>query len=234
MRTYTTSEIAKIIKVHPNTVMLYEKWGYISSVERKENGYRIYTEKHLEQIKIVRLVQKEKLIKCYMKLEIQEILRSIAKGNLNRALKLAEKHLLHIENEKNTEIKIITIIEKILNDNKENLNEESLNRSGVAKFLNLSIDKIINWERNGMIEVPRNKKNGYREYSQNEIRLLKVIKVLRKEDYSTQCIVMMINKLKENNHNMQGQMLSSLDESEEYAKELIYRIKQLIKNRDEV
>ncbi len=34
MRTYSTSEIAKIIGIHPNTVMLYEKWGYIAPLER--------------------------------------------------------------------------------------------------------------------------------------------------------------------------------------------------------
>ena len=37
--------------IHPNTVMLYEKWGYIASVQRKKNGYRVYTETHLEQMK---------------------------------------------------------------------------------------------------------------------------------------------------------------------------------------
>jgi len=51
MRIYGTSEIAKMMGIHPNTVMLYEKWGYIAPVPRKENGYRVYTEIHLEQIK---------------------------------------------------------------------------------------------------------------------------------------------------------------------------------------
>lgn len=60
MRTYSTSEIAGIMGIHPNTVMLYEKWGYIAPVERKENGYRVYTETtHLEQIKLVRLINEE-------------------------------------------------------------------------------------------------------------------------------------------------------------------------------
>lgn len=39
MRIYSTSKIAKIVKVHPNTVILYEKWRYIESVKRKANGY---------------------------------------------------------------------------------------------------------------------------------------------------------------------------------------------------
>ncbi len=48
MNTYTTSEVAKIIGIHPNTVRLYEEWGFISKVERKENGYRIFTDLHID------------------------------------------------------------------------------------------------------------------------------------------------------------------------------------------
>lgn len=62
MKTYNTSGIAKIAKVHPNTIMLYEAWGYIEPVKRKTNGYRIFTERHLEQIKIARIVLKCEII----------------------------------------------------------------------------------------------------------------------------------------------------------------------------
>ena len=43
-----TSEIAAIAKVHPNTVRLYEEWGYISPVQRQHNGYRHYTAIHVQ------------------------------------------------------------------------------------------------------------------------------------------------------------------------------------------
>lgn len=69
MRTYSTSEIARIMGIHPNTVMLYEKWGYIASVERKKNGCRIYTETHLEQMKLVRMALRCDWIKYYMRFE---------------------------------------------------------------------------------------------------------------------------------------------------------------------
>ncbi|WP_202711067.1 MerR family DNA-binding transcriptional regulator [Sporosalibacterium faouarense] len=42
MRSYRTSEIAGIFGIHPNTVILYEKWGYIAPVKREENGYRAF------------------------------------------------------------------------------------------------------------------------------------------------------------------------------------------------
>ena len=52
-RIYHTSEIVKLAKVHPDTVRIYEEWGYLSAVE--ENGYRIYQEINLKQLQIARL-----------------------------------------------------------------------------------------------------------------------------------------------------------------------------------
>ena len=36
--TYSTSQIARIVGLHPNTVRLYEEWGLIQKPERKKNG----------------------------------------------------------------------------------------------------------------------------------------------------------------------------------------------------
>ena len=38
MNTYTTTEVAKIIGIHPNTVRMYEEWGLIEKAKRKENA----------------------------------------------------------------------------------------------------------------------------------------------------------------------------------------------------
>ena len=55
MNTYTTTEVAKIIGIHPNTVRMYEEWGLIPLAERKPNGYRVFTDYHIEQLKLARI-----------------------------------------------------------------------------------------------------------------------------------------------------------------------------------
>lgn len=55
MNTYTTTEVAKIIGIHPNTVRMYEEWGLIPLAERKSNGYRIFTDFHIEQLRLARI-----------------------------------------------------------------------------------------------------------------------------------------------------------------------------------
>ncbi|MDF2510645.1 MAG: transcriptional regulator, MerR family [Herbinix sp.] len=244
MRTYSTSEIAGIMEIHPNTVMLYEKWGYIAPVERKINGYRVYTETHLEQIKLVRMALRSDWIKYYMKFEVSNIIRSAAQGDLIKAYELSREYLMHIQNEKNNELKVMKVIQEILKSDSLEEKNIQLNRNGAAKLLGVSINIIINWERYGLLEVPRSK-NGYRVYGENEIKLLRVIKALRQENYRTQCICRMLKKLKskyngndmllsEETEDSGDWLLSFMSEAERDAKELIDYIGKLISKKQDV
>ena len=55
MNTYTTSEIALLQGIHPNTVRLYEAWQLIPQAARRPNGYRVFTDFHLAQLRLVRV-----------------------------------------------------------------------------------------------------------------------------------------------------------------------------------
>ena len=46
-KTYKTSEVAKIIGIHPNTVRMYEDLKLISKPIRKDNGYRVFKDLHI-------------------------------------------------------------------------------------------------------------------------------------------------------------------------------------------
>ena len=49
-----TADIATAIGVHPNTVRMYEVWGFLPPVPRGPNGNRLYTEAHLDQMRLAR------------------------------------------------------------------------------------------------------------------------------------------------------------------------------------
>lgn len=48
MNTYKTVEVARIIGIHVNTVGLYEKCKLIPAPKRLSNGYRVFTDIHIE------------------------------------------------------------------------------------------------------------------------------------------------------------------------------------------
>ena len=49
MKVYKTGEVARIIGIHSNTVRLYEELGLIPVVKRQPNGYRVFTDFHIDQ-----------------------------------------------------------------------------------------------------------------------------------------------------------------------------------------
>ena len=64
-----------------------------------------------------------------------------------------------------------------------------------AKLLDVTADQLRNWERNGLIDVPRDPNNGYRLYSAAEIGRLRVIRMLLRAGYSMMAILRMLLQL---------------------------------------
>ena len=60
--------------------------------------------------------------------------------------------------------------------------------------MNISMDALRNWEMNGLLTVKR-KENGYRVYDDEDIRRLKIIRVLRCANYSLEAILRLLRKL---------------------------------------
>jgi DNA-binding transcriptional MerR regulator len=97
---------------------------------------------------------------------------------------------------------------------------------------------LRNWERNGLIEVPRDPRNGYRLYGAAEIGRLRVIRTLRRANYSLMAILRMLLNLDqgkkedlrqvldtprpdENVYSAADQWLSTLAELEQRAMDVI-------------
>ncbi len=51
-----TSDLARAVGVHRNTVRAYEQWGLISPVERSPSGYRRFKQVHLDCLNPGRLI----------------------------------------------------------------------------------------------------------------------------------------------------------------------------------
>ncbi len=47
-----TTDLARAIGAHPNTVRMYEVWGFLPPIPRSASGYRLYTEHHLDLMRL--------------------------------------------------------------------------------------------------------------------------------------------------------------------------------------
>ncbi len=197
MNTYKTSEIAHRIGIHPNTVRLYEELKFIPKAERKENGYRIFTDFHMEQIKFARTALKVEVLQNGLRKQAIAIIKTSALGNFDKAICLTKYYMQQIKNEQRNAEEAIMITERLLSGDSQETGTAFLTRKEAADYLQISIDTLRNWEMNGLLTVKR-KQNGYRIYGDEDIRRLKIIRSLRCAKYSLSAILRMLNTLSRN------------------------------------
>jgi DNA-binding transcriptional MerR regulator len=192
--TYSTSEIAKLVGIHVNTVRLYEELELIPKPRRKPNGYRVFEDIHLEQFKLARTALQIEVLQNGLRKMAMEIIKTSAAGNFDHAIRLAESYLRQIQIEKENAEEAIRIAEYLLKGNEQSTRNLHLTRKETADYLQISIDALRNWEMNGLLKIKR-RQNGYRVYTDEDIRILKIIRSLRCANYSLAAILHMLNTL---------------------------------------
>lgn len=196
MNTYTTSDVAKIIGIHSNTVRLYEEWGLLPPIERKANGYRIFTDFHIEQLRLARLAFQIEVLQNGLRKKIVLMVKTAATKDFDAALSLTEEYRKQLRQERANAEEAICIAKQLLCGVTEE-NTHFLKRKEVSDYLDISMDTLRNWEMNGLLAVKR-KQNGYRVYTDEDIKWLKIIRSLRCAGYSLEAILRMLQQLSKN------------------------------------
>jgi len=190
-----TSEIANAVGIHPNTVRLYEEWGYLPPVTRTPGGYRKFSETHLDQVKLIRLLMNFTWMGGAIRKTAYEIISSGSEGDLGGALEIAYHLRVLIQAERAQAEAAADFLENWAQGSAIESKEKPRRIGEVARLLNVSTDRLRNWERNGLIKVPRNPLNGYRVYRTREIGRLRVIRTLSQARYSQMAILRMLIRL---------------------------------------
>lgn len=193
MKTYRTAEVASIIGIHPNTVRLYEEWGLISKPERRENGYRIFTDLHIRQIRLARTAFQIEILQNGLRKQIIRMLKRSAAGDFDGAITLTQAYSKQLRRERANAEEAICIVRHIWSGEiRENVSV--MKRKEVSLYLDISMDTLRNWEMNGLLTV-RRRQNGYRVYTDDDIKRLKIIRSLRCANYSLEAILRMLRQL---------------------------------------
>lgn len=193
MKTYKTLEIAQLIGIHPNTVRMYEDLELIPKPERQPNGYRVFTDIHVEQFRLARLAFQIEVLQNGLRRKIVRMVKTSAAGDYDTALKLTQEYLMQVREEIANAEEAIVIVKQIL-DGRTEENIHAMKRKEVSEYLKISMDTLRNWEMNGLLTV-RRKRNGYRVYTDEDIKRLKIIRSLRCANYSLEAILTMLVQL---------------------------------------
>lgn len=229
--TYRTAEVAKIIGIHPNTVRLYEELGLIPKPKRQDNGYRIFTDFHIEQFKLARIAFQIEILQNGLRKKIIKMIKASASHDFDQALKLAEDYLSQVQKEQHNAEEAIEIVKQLLYGETEK-DILSLKRKEVSEYLKVSMDSLRNWEMNGLLSIKR-KENGYRIYTNEDMKRLKIIRSLRCANYSLEAILRMLNELSSNPKTNIKKALNTPKNSDDIISvcdKLIYSLKEAESN----
>ena len=203
-----TSDLAKAAGIHVNTVRLYEQWGLIPPVERSPSGYRRFTRTHLDCLLLARLVYSGVYPGTAIRRSGTAVILKAVSGDLGGALELAYRHQAVIAAERAQAEASAALLERWAEGTAAETAGRSLRVGDAARLLGVSIDILRNWERNGLMTVPRDPSNGYRLYGPDEIGRARVIRMLGYSGYSIMSILRMLTDL---DAGRTGDLRASLD-----------------------
>jgi DNA-binding transcriptional MerR regulator len=191
----STSQLARAVGIHPNTVRRYVDRGFLPPVQRSPSGYRRFTERHLDCLRLTRQVFCNQFPGKAIYHSGIQIIQVTVSGDLGGALELAYRHLALVQSERAQADVAAGLLERWARGAPADATSQPLTIGQVARLLGVSIDIVRNWDRNGLIEVPRDPVNGYRRYGAREISRLRVIRMLSRAGYSISAILRMLIQL---------------------------------------
>ena len=245
-RTYLrTSELAKAVGMHPNTVRRYVDWGLLPPVERSASNYRLFTRYHLHCLRVAHLIYGREYPGRTIQQSAVRIIHCMVQGDRHGALAAAQAHLALVLDKQSQADAAADLLEHWAVTQAHTSQGPWLQIGQAAEALGVTIDVLRNWDRNGLIDVPRNTYNGYRRYGTREMARLQVIRMLSNAGYSIAAILRMMLQLDEGRTENLRQVLdtprpdedvymasdrwiSTLNHQEQKAHELIALVQEII------
>lgn len=256
----STSDLARTVGVHPNTVRRYVERGILPPVERSPAGYRRFTRRHLDCLRVAYVVYRGPYPGAAIWATGAQVAQAVVAGDLVGALDLARRRLSLTQAERAHADLAAALLERWAshdddapndapNDAADDATARPLRIGQVARLLGVSIDVVRSWDRNGLIAIPRDPENGYRRYGASQISRMRIIRMLSRAGYSTAAILRMLIQLDsgdtanlrhaldtprpdEDVYLASDRWLSTLAEQEQRSHALIALVEELSQPRD--
>lgn len=224
---FQIGELSKLTKIKTGTIRFYEKCGFLSPAKRLSNGYRVFEEKHIYQVRICSFVFGGFVNKRLRKLSM-ELIFSAREWDLAGYKEAAENYLRAVrEDIAGTKRAIETVQEKMAGSSPSSEEESVKNWNGsgeggyskkqAAALIGVTPESIRNWERNGLLGQTKPYQKRY--YSQNAMERMGVIRLLLDNGYSMMAVRKFFAAFDKEGAKMAAKILTAPGENET----LIYR-----------
>lgn len=178
---YTTVQVARLAHVHPNTVRLYEAWGYMSPVPRRPNGYRQFSDRHVDELIFARMA----LPGPYPAdgSQLRAMVAAYVQQDYAQALALVNAYKTAVAEEKRQADEALRILDRWHQNQLGNGGLLNGSRRTMADRCRITPETLRTWERNGLL-TPHRTPSGRIRYTEQNLEQILVIRLLRKCGFS--------------------------------------------------
>lgn len=207
------------------TVRSYEEWGLIPRAERGPHGYRLYTPRHLQALRVARLT-----IEGFGWQSAQRIMQALHEGDRSLAWAVIDArhaaiHQQRCEVEKT--LRMLRTISPLFSARaprgQGQARSQRLHVSEAAQSVGVQASTLRFWEEQGLLHPSREQGSRYRCYDEEQLPLLRTIVLLRKANYPLEAIRPVLMQV------AQGDPEQSLAAAEQQLKELTETTSRCVK-----
>lgn len=189
-----TVDLARASLSHPNTVRLYEEWGFLAPAERGANGYRLWTGEHLDQMVFARAALDGFWPGRAIRRSALALVRLAASDGAAAALPAAAAHAELVRGERRRAEAAAAYLQEWASRAPAS-SADAVPAREAARLVGATAEQLRNWERNGLIDAPREDRTGRRLYGSAELGRARVIRALLLAGYSMMAIRRMTAEL---------------------------------------
>ena len=189
-KSLTTSEAAERIGIHPNTLRWYDSQKLLPDVPRTGSGYRIFTPRLVTQAQIISLCHKVNWIIGPVRDMSFEIIYLSRDGKTAEASGTADEMILYLKREQQLAQEALNVLKLWERGYVSTLlpGRDLITIKKAAELLSLTNDQIRNWERNGLLIIPRDPKSRYRLFGDEDLNRMRVIRFCLRAGFSLTAI----------------------------------------------
>lgn len=194
-----TSDLAQEAKLSVQAIRNYEHQGFIPTVQRGPQGYRLYEERHLHALRVA-----QSTIAGFGWQNALRIMNNIHQNNLSAALTIIDAwHAeIHQSRRETEEMLIIlratsTSLLPTTQPSEKNKQKQLLQISAAAQSVGVRVSAVRFWEEQGFLHPKRDRESRYRLYDEEQMRNLQIVVLLRKTGYNFAAIRIILQELAE-------------------------------------
>lgn len=195
---FRIGELSNLTNVKEGTIRFYERCGFLSPVKRLPNGYRMFGEQHVYQVRICKLVFGGFVNKRLRKISMGLIFAA-REWDLEAYQKAAADYLRAVGEDIAGTKRAVETVQKRMGgqeekacisrkDDKGNpfLCNASYSKKQAAAMVGVTPESIRNWERNGLLLQAKAYQKRY--YPQDALERMYVIRFLLDNGYSMMAV----------------------------------------------